>query len=154
MQKYHPGFNPSDKEAEVRFKEINKAHELLSDPEKWQKYDHFGRYWKQAAEGGVPPGAVPTSVFGSGRRVYTNHTSTPEGFRGFSEFEDFGYAFGGEFADIPAQDTEAAIALTSRKPFTAIRSGCNSMVKLSMFALYRELSQIGASEPNSTKRSN
>ena len=47
-RKYHPDLNPNDKEAERKFKEINEANEVLSDPEKRKKYDSYGKDWKHA----------------------------------------------------------------------------------------------------------
>ena len=49
-RKYHPDLNPNDKEAEKKFKEINEANEVLSNPENRKKYDQYGENWKHAEE--------------------------------------------------------------------------------------------------------
>jgi molecular chaperone DnaJ len=47
-RKYHPDVNPGDKGGDTRFKEINGAYEVLSDPEKRKKYDKYGEKWEYA----------------------------------------------------------------------------------------------------------
>lgn len=49
-RQYHPDVNMGDKKSEGRFKEINAAYEVLSDPEKRKKYDQFGENWKHAGQ--------------------------------------------------------------------------------------------------------
>ncbi|MEZ4792624.1 MAG: J domain-containing protein [Gelidibacter sp.] len=45
-RKYHPDVNPNDKEAEQKFKQINEANEVLSNPENRKKYDKYGKDWQ------------------------------------------------------------------------------------------------------------
>ena len=45
-RKYHPDLNPDSKEAEKKFKEINEANEVLSNPENRKKYDKYGKDWE------------------------------------------------------------------------------------------------------------
>ncbi len=49
-RKYHPDLNPNDKIAEKKFKEVNEANEVLSNPKKRKKYDQYGKDWKHAEE--------------------------------------------------------------------------------------------------------
>jgi len=49
-RKYHPDVNPGDSSAEAKFKEINEAHEVLSDPKKRKKYNQFGDNWQYAEQ--------------------------------------------------------------------------------------------------------
>ncbi|MEO1997757.1 MAG: J domain-containing protein [Planctomycetaceae bacterium] len=51
-RKYHPDANPDDAAAARKFKEIQEAHSVLSDPQQRQQYDQFGKSFKQAGAGG------------------------------------------------------------------------------------------------------
>ena len=82
--KYHPDKNPGDKEAEEKFKEINEAHDVLSDKQKRARYDQFGH-------AGVGGGAAGGNPFGNGGSPFGN-------FNGQTFNFDFGGA--GGFDDI------------------------------------------------------
>lgn len=51
-KKYHPDMNPGDKEAEAKFKEVNEAYDVLSDPDKKAKYDQYGHAAFDPSAGG------------------------------------------------------------------------------------------------------
>jgi curved DNA-binding protein len=123
-RKCHPDLHPGDKDAEAKFKDLNEANQVLSDPEKREKYDQFGQHWDRPGYAEAPPPSgsnVGTEDFGqygdfdsfindllgrSGRRTSNNRTT------------DF---TGGYRSQAPAPDTEAAIALTFSEAFHGVQ---------------------------------
>lgn len=67
-KEHHPDRNSGGKGGEDRFKEINEANEVLSDPVKRQKYDQFGVDWKRFEEAGSQPGGFDWSKYAAGGR--------------------------------------------------------------------------------------
>jgi curved DNA-binding protein len=49
-RKLHPDLNPDDKEANLKFQQLNEANEVLSNPEKRKKYDKYGKDWERGEE--------------------------------------------------------------------------------------------------------
>jgi curved DNA-binding protein len=77
-KKYHPDKTKGDKAAEEKFKAINEANEVLSDPVKRKKYDQFGVDWKHYEEAGAQPGGFDWSKYASDRGGQAHRKSTNE----------------------------------------------------------------------------
>jgi curved DNA-binding protein len=88
-RKHHPDVNPNDKAAAEKFKEIQNAYEVLSDPEKRKKYDQFGEAWQYAEQGGPGFGA------GYGRPSYGRGAPGQQGSGGAGRQYEFRYGTGG-----------------------------------------------------------
>ncbi len=124
-RQFHPDVAKDKKAAEEKFKEINEAYEVLSDPEKRKKYDSYGENWQHAGAGGFsppPPGARRARGFPESQNGGVEFEFGGTGFSDFFE-EMFGarrgaayqrenYDYGFDRGPKRGQDIEADIMVT------------------------------------------
>jgi curved DNA-binding protein len=122
-RKYHPDLNPNDKEAQVKFQQVNEANEVLSDPEKRKKYDKYGKDWKHAEE--FEKAQQERQAYG-GSQQYGGQSFSGGGF-GEGDFSDFFESMfggggarggGGRQAKFRGQDYNAELRLNLSDAYT------------------------------------
>lgn len=123
-RKYHPDLNPGDKTAEAKFKEIQEANAVLSDPKKRSQYDQFG------FAGERPPGGPSGPGAGTGFEGFDFSDSGPASFRDFFD-TIFGGGMGGRAAH-PAEAPErgADLIYTMKIGFEDAVRGVQTKIKL------------------------
>lgn len=122
-RKYHPDINPDDKEAERKFKEINEAHEVLSNPENRKKYDKYGKDWKHGEEYEKAQRQYQSQQ----RQQQSQYQGGGQSFGGGEDFSDFfesmfgggGRASSRQSARFKGQDFNAELHLNLEDVYTS-----------------------------------
>jgi curved DNA-binding protein len=116
-RKHHPDVNPGDRGSEGKFKELNEAYEVLSNPETRKKYDELGANWRQYEQAGAGTGGP----FAGQQPGAQYRTMTPDEMEdlcgeGGSPFSDFFNTFFGGQTQPPPRGRAHSRARTRRQP--------------------------------------
>ncbi|MDR3178960.1 MAG: molecular chaperone DnaJ [Oscillospiraceae bacterium] len=142
-KKYHPDLNPGNKDAEIKFKEVNEAYEVLSNKESRMKYDQFGH-------AGVDPNFA--------------NSYTSSGHRGASPFDiefDLGDIFSNFFKDdfgssrqninpnAPMRGSNINVVVSLS--FEEAAKGCNKKISYNIVDVCKNCNGLGAKSKNEIK---
>jgi len=117
-RKHHPDLNPGDKSSEAKFKEINAAYEVLSNPEKRKKYDQFGDQWEYAEQFAKSEGQRRVRWdFGKGGTTFEYGDLGGFGDIFSSLFGDSGIGSRMKRGPRPGQDIESSIEVTLEEAY-------------------------------------
>ncbi len=148
-KEYHPDLHPGDQVAETKFKELNEAYEVLSDPQKKSKYDQFGFAGVDPTYGAGQPG------YGGGYGAYGS------GFGGFDvgDFGDIfssifggGFGGGGQSRNAPrrGEDVERSVQIS----FEEAAFGCAKDITVNRVEKCSECDGSGAAKGSAVETCN
>lgn len=142
---YHPDKNPGDKSAEDKFKEAAEAYDVLSNPQKRQRYDQFGHAGVEGAAsggGGFGDGMTMEDIFSQFGDIFGGHF----GFGGFSGFGG-GSSRGGGRRVNRGSDLRVKVKLSLHD----IAKGVEKKIKVKKYVSCKACNGTGADDPHAVK---